>query len=129
MVLARASVLVVAVIACAWFVVAIRQAHDTAAATSIIAHQGGLSASQVAHARSLLGAAQSLNPDSQVELLRGRLDLIEHHLMAARRSIEGVLRREPANLQGWALLAHTGNGDRRLLTLTIINIARLDPRG
>jgi hypothetical protein len=128
-VLARASVLVVAVIACAWFVVGIRQAHDTAAATSIITHRGGLSAAQVAHARSLLGAAQSLNPDSQVELVRGRLDLIEHDLMAARRSIEGVLRREPLNLQGWALLAQTVNGDRRLLTLTIINIARLDPRG
>ncbi len=129
MVLARASVLVVAVIACAWFVVGIRQAHDTAAATSIITHRGGLSAAQVAHARSLLSAAGSLNPDSQVEVLSGRLAYVENERSSAVSIFENVLRREPANVQVWLLLSEAASNDQRLVDRAFVQVTRLDPRG
>ena len=129
MVLARASVLVVAVIACAWFVVGIRQAHDTAAATSIITHRGGLSAAQVAHARSLLSAAGSLNPDSQVEVLSGRLAYVENERSSAVSIFENVLRREPANVQVWLLLSEAASNDQRLVDRAFVHVTRLDPRG
>jgi len=128
-VLARASVLVVAVIACAWFVVGIRQAHDTAAATSIITSQSALSAGQVAHARSLLSAAGSLNPDSQVEVLSGRLAYVENDRPSAVSSFERVLRREPSNVHVWLLLAEAASNDRRLVDRAFVQVTRLDPRG
>jgi uncharacterized protein HemY len=128
-VLARAFVLVVAVIACAFFVLGIRQAHDTAAATSIITHRGALDAEQVAHARSLLGAAGTLNPDTQVELLRGRLAFVAGDRPGAVASFEKVVGSEPTNVQAWLLLAEAASNDKRLVDQAFLHVTRLDPRG
>jgi predicted Zn-dependent protease len=127
--LARASVLVLPLLACAWFAVGIRQAHDTAAATSIISRHGAPSARQAAHARSLLQAADTLNPDSQVELLRARLAFLEGDRTSATRSVLTVVGEEPENVQAWLLLAEVANDNKRLADRALINVVRLDPRG
>jgi predicted Zn-dependent protease len=127
--LARASALVLPLLACAWFAVGIRQAHDTAAATSIISGRGAPRARQAAHARSLLQAADTLNPDSQVELLRARLAFLEGDRTSATRSVLTVVGEEPENVQAWLLLAEVANDNKRLADRALINVVRLDPRG
>jgi len=127
--LARASALVLPLLACAWFAVGIRQAHDTAAATSIISGHGAPSAQQAAHARSLLQAADTLNPDSQVELLRARLAFLEGDRTSATRSVLTVVGEEPENVRAWLLLAEVANDNKRLADRALINVVRLDPRG
>lgn len=124
----RASMVVLAVLVCAWFALAARAAHDSARATAIVSNPGGLTAAQAAHARSLLDEAATLNPDSSVDLLRAQVALGRHQNGAAVRMIESVADREPMNLQAWVALARaTLNRNPRLLELAVHRIGRLAP--
>ncbi len=124
----RASMVVLAVLVCAWFALAARAAHDTARATAIVSDPGRLTAVQAVHARSLLDAAGTLNPDTSVDLLRAQVALERHQNGAAVRIIENVTDREPMNLQAWVALARaTLNRNPTLLELAVRNIGRLAP--
>jgi predicted Zn-dependent protease len=125
--LARALSLLLALVLCAWFALGIRQAHDTSQATSSLSNSGGLSSAQAARVDSLLSAAGTLNPDSQVGLLRGRAALAENDRPRAVRIIEDVTRREPMNLQAWLLLAEASRNVPEI-ELAVARVAELDPR-
>ena len=129
--IARVAVLVAALVVCAWFVLGIRQAHDLAQATTIVQQKQALTASQSAHAASLLRSAGALNPDRQVDLVRAELDIRGSDSAAAKRILESVLRAEPDNLLGWDLLATISGSDTRTLLLAYKHIAELHhaPRG
>jgi predicted Zn-dependent protease len=129
MAVARAALAVFAVIACAWFALGIRQAHDTNQAQAIVSGQQSLTAGQAAHVDSLLKAAGTLNPDLQIDLLRGEAALLRHDRPRAMRSFESIVHREPDNLQGWVLLAQAAYGNGPLINRSLGNIDRLDPRG
>ncbi len=116
-------------IVCAWFALAVRQAHDTNRASEIISGASALSGRAAAQASSLLRAAGTLNPDSEVDLLRTELALLEHRRSRALRIVEGVVRREPMNVEAWLLFARAGYPNRALLKRAIRNIALLDPKG
>jgi hypothetical protein len=100
---ARGLALVVAVVACAWFALGVRQAHDTDAATSLITAggSGALRAGAAAHAASLLDAAGQLNPDRGVDLLRSQLAVRQGHPARGRALALAVTRAEPQNIQAW----------------------------
>lgn len=125
--LARAALLVLALVVCAWFALGIRQAHDTSQATAILSAGGGVSSAQAPHVDSLLRAAKTLNPDSQVDLLRGRLAVIENDRPRAVQILEDVVRREPMNLQGWLLLAEASRNVPEIRR-AVANLVKLDPR-
>jgi hypothetical protein len=118
---------VLALVVCAWFALGVRRAHDTSRANSILSSQDGVSDAQAAHAASLLNSAGTLNPDSQVDLLRGRAALAQNDRPRAVRIIEDVTRREPMNVEAWLALAET---TRFLpeIKLAVLRVAELDPR-
>ena len=124
---ARVAVLVVATVACAWFVLGIRQAHEIARATSIVSQQGPPAPAQARTAASLLHSAGTLNPDLEVDVLRGRLALARDDLPAARRILESVVHREPQNLEAWIWLARASSGSPSAFRLAVSRIKTLLP--
>jgi hypothetical protein len=91
----------VAVVACAWFVLSARQAHDLDAATALLQKQSGYTAAGSARTRSLLDSASFLEPGTDVTLLRARLAMEQHRWKRARRLVDQATRAEPDNLQAW----------------------------
>lgn len=122
----RASILLVAVVACAWFALGARQAHEVARATIIIVERP--TAAQAQTATSLLESAGTLNPDLEVDVLRGRLALDRGELPTARRILEGVVRREPKNLEAWIWLARASGGAPSTFVLAVKRVASLLPK-
>lgn len=103
--------IVLAGLACAWFVLGIRQAHEISVASAIVSRPGPLGPADAAHASALLKEAKTLNPDLEVDVLRGRLASAEHHLRQARQILGTVTKREPKNLDAWLWLAHASGYD------------------
>jgi len=117
-----------AAIVCAWFAIGIRQAHDTAKASSILSAGAPLNASQAAHVTALLRGAKLLNPDEQVAVLRGELAIRRNDLAAARNILRAVARAEPMNLQAWVWLAKASSNDPSTFLLALLHINQLEPR-
>jgi predicted Zn-dependent protease len=127
--LARGSLLALALAACAWFVVGIRQAHDTAHANAIVSAETPPGPAAAARARSLLHAAGFLNPDQRVDLLRGQLALDQGDRPRALALFRDVARREPDNLQAWVSVAQASTEPNSpLLKRAVHEIGRLDPQ-
>lgn len=124
---ASALIVVVAVLACAWFVLGIRQAHELSEATAIVNQSSAPTAAEAARATSLLRSAGTLNPDRDVELLRAALALDENNFEGARRILEAVVRNEPMNVEAWALLATAAGSDPRLEREALNHVAQLHP--
>lgn len=119
--------LALAVVACAWFVLGIRQASEISRATSIISRPGRPTAAQLREATSLLGSARLLNPDAEVNILRGRVAIEELAFPRARRILEGVVRDEPLNLEAWIWLGGASLTDRQEAQFAYSHWAQLDP--
>jgi predicted Zn-dependent protease len=125
---ARLSILLLAVVVCAWFVLGIRQAHEINRATSIIAQQGTIPAKQLRAAAAALRSARTLNPDAEVNILRARLAVKQQDPRQAERILKTVVRGEPMNLEGWIWLAGVSLIDPPEARIALAHIARLDPR-
>lgn len=102
--LTRVALLIVAVVACAWFVLGARQAHEIASATAIVSGGTQISARQAARADSLLADAGTLNPDTQVDLLRAQVALERGDRGRALAIVRRVNVLEPDNVAGWLSL-------------------------
>jgi hypothetical protein len=125
---ARLLGVVLAVVVCAWFVVGIRQAQDTSQAQGILSGRTPLSAAQKANVASLLSQDGWLNPDSEVDLLRARLDVDQGRFAAARRLVERVLADEPRNAGAWVALAQSSGGEETTFYTALIRLRELIPR-
>jgi hypothetical protein len=123
----RISALVAAVIVAAWFGLGVRQAHDLAAASATVTGSSPVSSKSAARVASLLSSASFFNPDSQVDILRARLALLQHDNRRALDILEPVVRREPLNLVAWVATAQAAlKFDRAELAVAGRNIVRLD---
>ena len=134
MLLARAAALLAALVVCAWFALGIRQAHDTAKVRNVILNASTLSPAQAAHEDVLLRSARTLNPDLEVDVLRGQVALFAGELRRAEQTLGAVVRSEPDNIIGWVWLGRAlGTGHQRynvpLIEKAAANVARLDPLG
>jgi predicted Zn-dependent protease len=111
-------VLVVALVACAWFALSAQQAVDLSRATALIDTDAVVHTSQARQARALLDSAATLNPDLTVIQLRGQLEYNRRQYRAAERTFASLTRREPLNLEAWTLLAFAAYkaGDRATVT-------------
>jgi hypothetical protein len=125
---ARLSICVVAILVCAWFALGIRQAHDISRATNIVAQPGAIPATDLRAAASALHAAAPLDPDHEVDILRGRLAVKEQDPRRAERILKTVVRDEPMNLEAWIWLAGVSLIDPPEARIALAHIARLDPR-
>jgi hypothetical protein len=129
MTLLRGLLVAGAVLACAWFAVGIRQARNTDRATAALTSLPTVSAAKATQITSWLNAAAWLNPDRQVDVLRGKLALREHEARRAERVLLGVTSSEPMNLQAWLILSQAGfDADHAMFSQAVRELARLDPR-
>jgi len=114
---------------CAWFAVGIRQARDINRAAAIVSAATSLTPREASAANSLLKAAGTLNPDSQVDMVRAEVAMLEHRSSSATRIVESIVRREPMNAEAWVLLARAAYPNAALLHRALRHIALLDPKG
>lgn len=124
----RAIGALAAVVVCAWFAVGIRQAHEVARATNLIEPSHALTATQLHAIDSWLHSARALNPDTEVDILRGRAAIKAGQTQLAQRILEGVTRKEPQNLEAWIWLAGAALGDPPVAHRAVAQIEALDPR-
>ena len=122
---ARVGLVAVALVACAWFALGIRQAHEIARATSIVSQARALTPARAREADSLLRSAGALNPDLEVDVLRGRVALARGNLVGARRILTSVVRREPENVEAWIWLARASNGSPATFRLAVMRVQQL----
>lgn len=101
----RVVAVVAALVVAAWFGLGVRQAAGTDAARADVGRLEPPTASQARSTRDALDRAGTLNPDLGVDVLRARFALQEGRREDARRILDGVVRREPDGLDGWAALA------------------------
>jgi hypothetical protein len=125
--LVTAGCAVLALGACAWFAVSIRQANGVQAASSLITGTTRLPPATAGRAANDLSSARLLNPDTQVDVLRAELDLGQGHAVAARRILERVVAKEPENAVAWEWLARASAGKVRELFLAGLHIRQLVP--
>jgi Flp pilus assembly protein TadD len=102
----------VAVIACAWFALGIRQAHDTAHAMALINSPGTPTEAQTRQILHLLDQAATLNPDRAVDLLRAQAEVRGGDGEAALRQMLKVVHDEPLNVDAWIVLGFAAGGRR-----------------
>jgi predicted Zn-dependent protease len=121
----RAAVVAFAVAACVWFAIGIHQAHDVTVATNIVtsAH----TSADLARASSALNAAAFLNPDRNVDILRGRVAIARGQVASAQQILRRVTEQEPLNLTAWIWFTGASLADKQAGTLGAQQIARLDP--
>lgn len=124
---ARIIGVLIALVVCAWFVLGIRQAQETTKATAIVSGTAPLTRDQISQAGDLLHAAQALNPDTDVDVLRAQLDRDQNELVAARHVLEQVVAREPDNAVAWLALAESSRGAPRTFLEALVHVRRLAP--
>lgn len=124
---ARILCLLVALLACAWFAIAIRDTQDVDRAAAILSAGSHPSAAAARRVNSLLGDATLLNPDRQVELLRGQLALARGHKRLAQEIFLRVTREEPQNVLAWSWLGRTARPGTRIETIAFAHFELLAP--
>jgi predicted Zn-dependent protease len=124
----RLALLTLAVLAGAWFVVGLRQAHETDQLSALLSH-GISTPAQDARAKSLANAAAFLYPGQDIPILRARVAFAAGHTPQAERILRAVTRREPQNLSAWALLAayDLNNAHHAGVAAAEAHFAQLDP--
>lgn len=123
----RLVVALVGVVMTAWFVLGARQAHEIKAATTIVARGASAGPRALAQVQPELSAAAVLNPDSEIDILRGRAALSEGRSRDGRQILAQVARSEPLNLDGWIWLAGASLNAPREARIAGAHLAELDP--
>ena len=125
----RAGLVVLAVLAAAWFVIGARQAHELDGASNLIDHQAGNSTQASDRTLALLRAADFLHPGDQTDLLRARLALERREYPRAKRLIEQATRSQPDDLNAWITALDLAVIDRGAVDSATItaHIRALDP--
>jgi predicted Zn-dependent protease len=126
--LVRLAAVALAMLVCAWFVVGIRQAHDTTQAQAILSGSRSLDATQARQASSLLDSAAVLNPDEEVQVLRGRVALSRGDKARALPILLAVTRAEPRSREAWLWLAQAAIGQNpALFSRALKTVFAIDP--
>ena len=129
-VLARLVLVVIAVLALGWLGVLVRDREVGQAAFDRIQHDPHLPSPEFAHEIQRLKDAELLNPETRWDLYRGSAWQARNRSRWAARVIEGVVRREPDNLEAWVVLGlATKEIDPRRSAQAERETARLNPLG
>lgn len=114
-------------LAAAWFVLGIHQAHDLNAATNIANQGNRISAAEGQKVVSLVNSAHTLNPDRQLDIVEGQAMLETGAPQAAIRVLLPVTHDEPRNVEGWVWLAHAAGKYPAVFAHALGEVAKLDP--
>ncbi|HEX3688723.1 MAG TPA: hypothetical protein VHV28_03475 [Solirubrobacteraceae bacterium] len=121
----RPALLLVAVAACAWFVLGARQSHAVDQATNVV-EATAPTPGQLRAAAADLRSASFMNPDRTLDILQARVAIRQQRLAQARRILSAVTRAEPQNLEAWIWFTGANLG-RRAGSLGRARITALDP--
>jgi hypothetical protein len=125
--IARAALVLTAVLVLAWVAVLLRDYRLGRDAEANL-NQRGLSDREVNRELKRLDDAELLNPDVEWKIVRGSKELIFGRRPDAARTAEELVRVEPENLQGWAILQFaTEKSDPALSRRAAVQVRRLDP--
>jgi predicted Zn-dependent protease len=124
---ARICCVLLALAVCAWFALGTRQSIDTNQAQKLVSNSRTLPTAQAQRALSLLGSAGTLNPDREVDILKGQVLLERGDPRAARAVLTAVTRAEPRNLDAWVKLAQAASNDPKLFELAVARARALEP--
>ena len=100
----RVALAAVAVVACAWFALGIRQSRDLERADALVHQSGTPTKGQTSEILRLLHRASLLNPDRNVDLLRAQAEVRAGDAATAERQTKRVVRDEPMNVDAWIVL-------------------------
>ncbi len=125
--IASSLITCVALLVCAWFGLSVRQARDIGHATAIVTQSRPPTAEQLSHAAGLLSSAETLNPDSEVNLVLASVARLQGDSGLAVRILKDVVHDEPQNLAAWDQLAAFDGRDQRTLFRALGEINKLDP--
>lgn len=128
MALIRVGLIALAVVVCGWFALGAHQTHDLDAATALVSGSAAPSPAQAQHISSLLSSAATLNPDRQVDVLRGELETAQRRYASARQTLSAVIRSEPQNLTAWIAYLRASPGDPTAFLRSLRAFKHLDPR-
>lgn len=128
MAIIRGALIALAVVVCAWFALGAHQTHDLDAATGLVSGSSPPSPAQAQHISSLLSSAATLNPDRQVDVVRGQLELAQRRYASARQTFFGVIRSEPQNLTAWIGYLRASPDDPAAFLRALSGLKHLDPR-
>lgn len=123
----RTALVLAAVACCAWFAIGIHQAHDVAAATGIIDAGRSAGSHELAIAAGDLRSAEFLNPDQEVNILRGHLAILRGDDKQAQEILAAVTRAEPMNLEAWIWFTGANLGNARQARIGTARLDQLDP--
>lgn len=127
--MSRVALGLLALAACAWFALGLRQEAAVREARAVIAPLQRPAPADARRADTALDRAGTLNPDTGVDLLRAQLAMDQGRRVRARRILERVLAREPENIRAWAQFAFTvGPADRAAFRRARARIRALAPR-
>lgn len=121
----RFLAVLVALVACAWFALGIRQAHDADLAANIVTGSARVTPAAARRASALLDAAAQLNPDQSVDLLRSQLALRQGDAERARAIALDVARAEPQNIDAWLAFNSASVNRPRLFKLALKHVNEL----
>jgi hypothetical protein len=125
---ARVALVVLALGASAWFALGFYQAREQTRASDLIQSPGTPSPATTAEILRLLDRAGTLNPDRAVAVLRSQAQLRAGDPAAARRTVEGVLRDEPKDIDAWVIFGFAAeHQDPAAAALARARERQLDP--
>jgi predicted Zn-dependent protease len=127
MTLARIGLAAAALIAAAWFALGVYESRAVSQARSAAAGRGPISGAQARRADDLLHDAATLNPDRAVDVLRAQVALARGDAARSRQILDGVVRREPQDLDAWIALARASANDVRQRQIALLHILKLAP--
>jgi predicted Zn-dependent protease len=77
--------------------------------------------------KALIDGGALLNPDKQVDLLRGRLALALGETRRAQAIFLKVSGQEPMDVRAWSLLGQAAGANRSLALLALARVRQLEP--
>jgi hypothetical protein len=124
----RVSLIVAALVACAWFALGIRSSHDADRVSALISSAGSIPASQAPADYRALDDAEVLDPDQSLELLRSEVALHAGQHSYALAIAKRIVAREPQNPNAWLTLeVISAHVDPSLSRLAQLKLAQLVP--
>ena len=117
-----------ALLACAWFGLGIRQSHEEARADALVHAAGTPTGAQTATILRLLDSASTLNPDRNIDLLRSEAEVRAGQAAIAERQLMKVIRDEPMNVDAWIELGFAARRiDPTVASLAAARVRELAP--
>jgi predicted Zn-dependent protease len=126
---ARAVMACISLAVAGWLALGLYQSRSEEQAKDVVLPFNRLDEREARRAERLLDRAAWLNPDVQPDIYRAILALDRGRSGPAVRTILGVTRREPRNIEAWAWLSTLArlDGDRALAARADRRIAELRP--